>query len=48
MMDRKNVIGKVPVFLELDKIESLDIDDHFDFEVAEIIYKNRGMDWILS
>ena len=48
MMDRKNVIGENPIFIELDKIESLDVDDYFDFEVAETVYKSRGIDWILS
>ena len=48
MMHRKNVIGEKPVFVELDKVESLDIDDYLDFEIAETIFKNRGKKWLLS
>lgn len=48
MIKRENVIGKKPEFIQLDKIESLDVDDHDDFQIAESMYKNRGLDWLLS
>ena len=48
MIKRKNVVGFKPSFLFLDKIESLDIDDLIDFKIAELIYKERGIKWIMS
>jgi CMP-N-acetylneuraminic acid synthetase len=48
MMQRKNVVGLKPYFLKLDKVESIDVDDEFDFEVAEAVYSKRGIDWLLE
>ena len=48
MIKRKNVVGFKPSFLFLDKIESLDIDDLIDFKIAELIYKERGIKWLMS
>lgn len=38
MYEKGNVVGNNPKFIELDKAESIDIDDKFDFEFAEYIY----------
>ena len=35
----KNIVGKKPKFIVLDKIESTDIDEKLDFEVAQMLYK---------
>jgi CMP-N,N'-diacetyllegionaminic acid synthase len=48
MIDRKNVVGNKPKFIELDKLESMDIDDLTDFKIAEVMYKELGDDWLLS
>ena len=48
MIKRKNVIGFNPSFLELDKVEALDIDDLVDFKIAELIYKERGIEWLMN
>ena len=48
MIKRKNVIGFRPSFLELDKVEALDIDDFTDFKIAELIYKERGIQWLMN
>ena len=48
MIERKNVIGYNPSFCELDKVESIDIDDLFDFKIAELIYQERGVDWLMN
>ncbi len=48
MMKRKNVVGYKPTFFELDKVESLDIDDLIDFKIAELMYKELGMNWLMS
>lgn len=48
MMSRKNVVGKQPKFFELSKFEALDIDDLSDFQIAEALYKNLGIKWILD
>jgi CMP-N-acetylneuraminic acid synthetase len=48
MMKRKSIVGEKPYFLELDKIESVDIDDEFDFEFAEFLYKKYTKRWILK
>lgn len=39
MIKKKNVVGDNPAFVTLDQYESVDIDTEFDFEVAEILYK---------
>ena len=48
MMKRKNVVGYKPTFFELDKVESLDIDDLIDFKIAELMYKELGLSWLMS
>ena len=48
MIERKNVIGYKPSFFELDKVESLDIDDLIDFKIAELMYEELGMKWLTS
>jgi CMP-N,N'-diacetyllegionaminic acid synthase len=39
---KKNLVLENRLFIELDKIESLDIDDEFDFEIAEYLYNKYG------
>ena len=48
MIERKNVIGYKPSFFELDKVESLDIDDLIDFKIAELMYEELGFKWLTS
>jgi CMP-N,N'-diacetyllegionaminic acid synthase len=46
MMERKNVVGYRPTFFELDKVESLDVDDLIDFRIAELMYLELGNEWL--
>lgn len=46
MYETGNVVGDRPKFILLDKKESIDIDDMFDFEFAEYLYKKLGINWI--
>ena len=48
MMKRKNVVGYNPSFFELDKVESIDIDDLIDFKIAELMYKEKGINWLMG
>ena len=48
MIERKNVIGYNPSFFELDKVESLDVDDLIDFKIAELMYQERGINWLMN
>ncbi|WP_103604604.1 cytidylyltransferase domain-containing protein [Campylobacter concisus] len=48
MMKKRNVVGDRPYFLYLNKIESVDIDDIFDFEFAEFLYKKYTKEWLLT
>ena len=48
MIKRKNVIGFKPSFFELDKVESLDVDDLIDFKIAELMYKKLGVKWLMN
>lgn len=48
MYSRGNVVGENPNFIELDRIESLDIDEQIDFEFAEFIYSKLGLEWLLK
>ena len=48
MMKKKNVVGNQPKFFELDKIESLDVDDLIDFKIAELIYRDKGIEWLMT
>ena len=48
MMERNNVVGYRPKFYELDKVESLDIDDLIDFKIAELMYLELGKEWLAN
>ena len=48
MLKRKNVVGYKPTFFELDKIESLDIDELIDFKIAEVMYRELGFNWLMQ
>ena len=39
MIRFKNIVGKNPKFIVLDKIESTDINDRSDFKIAQMLYK---------
>jgi CMP-N-acetylneuraminic acid synthetase len=39
MIKFKNIVGKKPKFLTLEKFESIDINDKVDFELAKLLYK---------
>ena len=39
MIKLKNIVGKKPKFMILDRIESTDIDDEVDFFLAQALYK---------
>lgn len=43
-----NVVSASPKFIELDSIQSIDIDTPVDFEYAEFMYKKQGFKWLLS
>jgi CMP-N-acetylneuraminic acid synthetase len=38
-MTYKNRVGKNPIFIEISKLESIDIDDEEDFTLCEAIYE---------
>ena len=48
MIKRKNVVGYSPSFFELDKVVALDIDDMIDFKVAELMYQELGIKWLMK
>lgn len=48
MFNKGNVVGDTPCFIELDKVESIDIDDQLDFDFAEHIFKSYGYKWLLG
>jgi len=48
MMEGKNVVGQAPKFFELDKVESIDVDDFIDFKIAELLYEERGVEWLMQ
>ena len=39
MVKYKNIVGKNPKFIILNKFESIDVNDRIDFELAKLIYK---------
>ena len=47
MIKRKNLVGYRPKFVELDKVEALDVDDFVDFKIAELMYRDLGFDWLM-
>ena len=48
MIERKNLVGYKPYFIELDKVESIDIDEINDFKIAEVMYRELGLEWLLQ
>ena len=46
MIERKNVVGFKPMFIVLDKVESIDVDDLIDFKIAELMYLELGTEWL--
>lgn len=42
MRAKRQVVGDSPMFYKLNELESIDVDTEFDFEVAELLYKNRS------
>ena len=44
MIEYKNIVGKRPMFMPLNKIESVDIDTHEDFFIAEQLYQSLKCD----
>ena len=48
MIEKKNVVGSKPYFFNLDKVESLDVDDFTDFKIAELMYQERGIEWLMN
>lgn len=48
MFNNENVVGITPMFIELDKTESIDIDDMLDFEFAEFMFSKLGFDYLLD
>ena len=41
MIKFKNIVGKKPKFFILDKLESTDIDESIDFDIAQVLYKKN-------
>ena len=39
MIKFKNIVGKKPKFIVLNKLESTDINDKTDFKIAQMLYK---------
>jgi CMP-N,N'-diacetyllegionaminic acid synthase len=48
MILRGNVVGSRPYFMQLEKIQSVDIDDESDFMVAEALYRYLGEEWLMD
>lgn len=42
MIERQNVVGKIPLFYIIDEDEQIDIDTKLDFEFAKFIYKKQN------
>ena len=40
MIETKNIVGAVPFFMKMGKIESVDIDTEEDFRIAELLYRS--------
>ena len=34
-------VGKKPYFFKLNSLVATDIDDHYSFKIAELLYKNK-------
>ena len=41
MLKRSNVVGKKPLFYNVDEVEAIDIDTRTDFDFAKFVYKNK-------
>jgi YrbI family 3-deoxy-D-manno-octulosonate 8-phosphate phosphatase len=41
LIDNKSFIGKNPLFIKVDKLKGIDIDDNFDFAVAKLLNENN-------
>jgi len=41
MKNKRRVVGNNPMFYKLNDLESIDIDDEFDFELAELFYRKK-------
>tara|TARA_R110000851_G_scaffold142756_1_gene281457 strand:- start:460 stop:1137 length:678 start_codon:yes stop_codon:yes gene_type:complete len=41
MIERKNILGEKFYPFELDEFESIDVDNEFEFNIAEYLYKKR-------
>lgn len=41
MIEMKNIVGIKPKFIEIDKLESTDIDDEVDFDTAKVLFKKN-------
>ena len=41
MKNKRRVVGSNPMFYKLNDLESIDIDDEFDFELAELFYRKK-------
>ena len=39
----KSLVGKNPYFYKLNHFESIDIDEMYDFELAQLLYKNKNI-----
>ena len=48
MLTRGNVVGSNPQFMQIEKIESIDIDDESDFRIAEAIFRDLGEEWLME
>jgi CMP-N,N'-diacetyllegionaminic acid synthase len=46
VLKKANLVLDNHKFIILDKIQSIDIDDQTDFEIAEIIFEKFGMNYI--
>ena len=40
--ENKNRIGKMPIFMEINRREAIDIDEELDFQMAEFLYKQNN------
>lgn len=41
IIENNNLIGLNPIFIELDKIKAIDVDDNFDFTIAKVLNENN-------
>jgi CMP-N-acetylneuraminic acid synthetase len=48
LLSNANLVLNNHKFIVLDKIQSIDIDDQIDFELAEILFDKYGLDYIME